>query len=171
MIMRKSFGTRLWAAAAVAATTALAAPVSANAQAEAHDLVLPPGQACSFALGIDVGGGQHGLVRDFVDREGTVVRSISAGTGSDLTFTNLANGRVVRTAANGAVTRTVFNADGTSTVTLTGHNVLILFPTDVPAGPSTTLYVGRVTYTVDAQGVYTLRATSGRARDLCAELA
>jgi len=29
-----------------------------------------------------------------------------------------------------------------------GHNVLILFPSDVPAGPSTTLYVGRVVFTV-----------------------
>jgi hypothetical protein len=64
----------------------------------------------------------------------------------------------------------VFNADGSRTVTLTGHNLLILFPTDVPPGPSTTLYVGRVVFTVDAGGVFTLESTSGRATDICAAL-
>lgn len=62
----------------------------------------------------------------------------------------------------------MFNADGSQTVTLTGHNILILFPTDVPAGPSTTLYVGRVVFTVDANGVTTLKSTSGTATDICA---
>ena len=65
---------------------------------------------------------------------------------------------------------TVVNAGGSQTVTLTGNNVLIMFPSDVPAGPSTTLYVGRVVYTVDAGGVFTLVSTSGRATDLCAAL-
>jgi hypothetical protein len=32
--------------------------------------------------------------------------------------------------------------------------VLILYPTDVPAGPSTTLNVGRVVFTIDTQGVH-----------------
>ena len=43
----------------------------------------------------------------------------------------------------------------------TGHNVLILFPTDVPAGPSTTLYVGRVVVTVDSDGVFAVTDTNG----------
>jgi hypothetical protein len=47
--------------------------------------------------------------------------------------------------------------------------VLILFPTDVPAGPSTTLYVGRVVFTVVGD-VFTLRSTSGTATDICAAL-
>ena len=57
------------------------------------------------------------------------------------------------------------------TTVMTGHNILILFPTDIPAGPSTTLYVGRVVFTVDANGVYTLGSTSGRSTDICAALA
>jgi hypothetical protein len=81
---------------------------------------------------------------------------------SQLTFTNLSGDATVALPANGAVANTVYNADGSQTVTLTGHNVLILFPTDVPAGPSTTLYVGRVVYTVDAQGVFMLQSTRGR---------
>ena len=64
----------------------------------------------------------------------------------------------------------VFNADGSQTVTVTGHNVLILFPSDVPAGPSTTLYVGRVVYTIGTDGVFTLVSTSGTATDICAAL-
>src|SRR3989442_5085073 len=46
--------------------------------------------------------------------------------------------------SNGAVTNVTKNPDGSETVVTTGHNILILFPTDVPAGPTTTLYVGRV---------------------------
>ena len=57
------------------------------------------------------------------------------------------------------------------TIQATGHNVVIFFPTDIPAGPSTTLYVGRVVYTVDAAGVFTLLSTSGRTTDLCVLLA
>ena len=55
-------------------------------------------------------------------------------------------------------------------MTLTGHNVLILFPSDVPAGPSTTLYVGRVVFTADVNGIFTLVSTSGTSTDLCAAL-
>jgi hypothetical protein len=45
-----------------------------------------------------------------------------------------------------------------------------VFPSDVPAGPSTTLYVGRVVYTVDVNGDFTLVSTRGTATDICAEL-
>ena len=48
---------------------------------------------------------------------------------------------------------------------------MFLFPTDIPAGPSTTLYVGRVVFDVNpATGVFTLKETRGRATDLCAAL-
>ena len=54
----------------------------------------------------------------------------------------------------------------------TGHNVIILFPTDFPAGPSTIQYVGRVLYTVSADGTntFTLRQVSGTRSDICAAL-
>ena len=64
----------------------------------------------------------------------------------------------------------MFNADGSQTLTVTGHNVLILFPTDVPAGPSTTLYVGRVVFTIGVDQVFTLKSASGKATDICAAL-
>jgi hypothetical protein len=40
----------------------------------------------------------------------------------------------------------------------------------VPAGPSTTLYVGRVAFTVGAGGAFTVVSTSGKATGICAAL-
>ena len=166
--MWRSFVKRMSVAAAVALTTALA--FSADAAVAAVHLKFPAGVACDFELAIDVAGGDKRVDRTFVDANGSTVRILSAGVGSQLTFTNLSNDATTAFPANGAVTQTVFNADGSQTVTLTGHNLLILFPTDVPPGPSTTLYVGRVVFTVDANFVYTLESTRGRATDICAAL-
>jgi hypothetical protein len=88
-----------------------------------------------------------------------------------LTFTNLATGKTLALSSNGSVERDTFNADRTiTTVDALGYNVIILFPTDVPAGPSTTLYVGRVVYTVDAAGVFRIQTHSGPTTDICAAL-
>ena len=89
-----------------------------------------------------------------------------------MTLTNQSTGKQVRLQPNGAVTRTTFNPDGqTRTVTSTGHIVLVLFPTDVPAGPSTTLIVGRVVYTADRAENFVVKRITGRTTDLCAALA
>ena len=167
--MWSSFSKRMSVAAAVALTTALAASADAALAAPFHD-EFDPGVACTFGLAVDGVGGDKRVERTFVDADGNPVRMLSAGVGSQLTFTNLSNDATIALRANGAVQRTVFNADGSVTVTSTGHNVLILFPSDVPAGPSTTLYVGRVVFTVDANGVFTVVSTSGTATDICAAL-
>lgn len=167
--MWRSFSRRVSVAAAVASTAALAVHAEAAGAAPFH-LELPAGTACTFGLAVDGVGGDHRVNRTFVDANGNPVRMLSAGVGSQLTFTNLSNDATVALPANGAVMKTVIHADGSQTVTTTGHNVLILFPSDVPAGPSTTLYVGRVVYTVDPAGVFTLVSTSGRAADICAAL-
>jgi hypothetical protein len=165
--MWRSFSKRMSVTAAVASTAALAVfPGPANAA----DLTFDAGVACSFELQVDVAGGDHLVSRTFVDANGNTVRTLNAGRGFQLTFTNADTGKTIALPANGSVTRTVINADGSQTVTLTGHNVLILFPTDVPAGPSTTLYVGRVVFTVDVNEVFTLVSTSGTATDICAAL-
>jgi len=63
------------------------------------------------------------------------------------------------------------HSDGTQTVSSTGHNGLILFPSDIPAGPTTTHYTGRIVYNVNLQtGVFTLVSTAGQERDICSEL-
>lgn len=96
---------------------------------------------------------------------------MSAGTGSALTFTNLVTAATYQTSFNGAVTQVRPDPDGSSAYTTTGHNVLILSPTDITVGPSTTLYVGRVVFTVDAANRFEVTSVSARSIDICAVLA
>jgi hypothetical protein len=131
---------------------------------------LPAGVACpDFALKVEVRGGNQ-VMKEFRDKNGNVVRMLSAGKGSELSFINLSTGATLSLTTGGSVTHTTLNPDGSQTVTGTGHNVLIFFPTDVPAGPSTTLYQGRIVYTVDPNGVSTLQEVSGKTTDICAAL-
>jgi hypothetical protein len=119
----------------------------------------PAGLACTFDLRIDGSGGNQ-IERDFFDKNGNLVRSIMAGTGSALTFTNVDTGATVSTKSNGAVSHVTYNSDGSSTSVLT----------DVPAGPSTTLYVGCVVFTADTSANFTLQGHSGTATNICAAL-
>jgi len=132
-------------------------------------LDFPAGSACTFELRIDGTGGNQ-VYREFFDRNDNLVRSLTAGTGSALTFTNVGTGASLSTKSNGAVTHIAYNADGSYTYVTTGHNILILFPTDVPAGPTTTLYVGRVVFNSDSAFNFTLLNHSGTATDVCAAL-
>jgi len=154
-------------AAVLAALTLTAAqPASAD-----FVLTLPAGTACQdFDLQlVSTGGSQP---KTFTDKNGNEVRVLIAGKGALLTYTNLNSGDSVTIKTGGSVTSIRPNSDGTHTWTATGHNGLILFPTDVPAGPTTTQYIGRIVFTVDdTTGVFTLLSTSGSARDICAELA
>ena len=159
---------RKWAAAAVAAGV-LSIAVPGPAAAADFDFVFPAGTACEFELRV-TGTGGSAITREFTDPEGNTVRTLMAGRGVDLTFTNVVTDATVSLKGNGSVISTTLDPDGSSTVRSTGHNVLIMFPTDVPAGPSTTLYVGQVTYGVDAQGTFTITGSSGRTRDICDEL-
>jgi hypothetical protein len=125
---------------------------------------LPAGLACSFALLLEsTDSNTH--TKTFKDG-----KIISAGRGAVLTFTNQSTGKSLTINSNGSVSKTTPNGDDTNTVQATGHNVIILFPTDQPPGPSTILYVGRVVYT-DADGTFTVQSTSGKQTDICAQLA
>jgi hypothetical protein len=114
------------------------------------------------------GGKSH--THDFTDESGTLIGSVTAGRGQALTFTNLSTGATYSTRSNGAVQQVEYHSDFSTTLTTTGHNILIFFPTDVPAGPSTTLQVGRVVVDIDPNGVFTLRSVAGRSVDICAAL-
>ncbi len=142
---------------------------SAAADPQNAPLVFPAGTACAFPLTVEISGTSK-VTREFRDRQGNVVRTLVAGTGSSSTFINTASHKEFQLKANGAVMRTVYNPDGTATVTTGGHVVIFLFPTDVPAGPSTTLYVGQVVYLTDSASNFTVLRTSGRATDICALL-
>jgi hypothetical protein len=147
-------------------------PATAADSPDVMVIDLPAGVACNnFDLRVEIRGGPQ-VVKEFTDKNGNVVRMLSAGKGSALSFTNLSTGATFSLKSNGSVTHTTLHPDGSSTVALTGHNVLVLFPTDVPAGPSTTLHVGRVVYTVDTSPnqVFTVQQVSGKTTDICAAL-
>ncbi|MFB0840323.1 hypothetical protein ACETK3_20260 [Arthrobacter sp. E44] len=150
------------------------AALFATAQpAEADDpIVLDPGLGCpGFALQLQGTGGNL-QTKDFYDKNGNKVRTITAGKGVLLTYTNLSTGKSITFDTSGSVSKTTYNADGTYTVRASGHNGLVLFPSDVPAGPTTTQYTGTIVYTIDpTTGVFTLVSSSGQAVDVCAALA
>jgi hypothetical protein len=165
----KTKTTRRLAAAALLGACVLvtASPASAAASTD-----LPAGIACpDFPLRI---AGSDGRVRvkEFTDKSGKVVlRILQVATGVVLTYTNLTTQKSVSIKTSGSVWHIVNNPDETQTWTMTGHNGLILFPTDIPAGPTTTQYNGRVVFNFDpANGFAEVISTSGRARDICAEL-
>lgn len=163
-------------APAALAAAALVAPAQPALAAEPD--ILPAGVGCAdFNLGISSTGGKL-QTREFVDRNGNVVRIITAGKGVLLTYTNYGSdpdnpeaGESITFRTDGSVSNTVVNPDGSRTVTATGHNGIVMFPTDIPAGPSTTQYLGRVVYTISTEGVWTLVSSSGTATDVCAALA
>ncbi len=141
-----------------------ALPLAASAQTYFE---LPAPLACSdFDLGIDSSDNNQQF-KEFKDADGNVVRTLSTGTGSAVKITNLGSGKTYSTKSNGANTQTRYNADGSSTVTATGHTVLIMFPTDIPPGPSTRLIVGRLVYSVSTDGVWSIQSISGKTSDIC----
>lgn len=128
-------------------------------------ITLPAGTACpGFAVSISGSGGNSS---DKIVGNG---RIITTGTGSNLVFTNVATGETLALKSNGAPKQTTTNEDGTLTVTSEGHQVIVLFPTDTPPGPSTTLIVGRVVYTVDAAGNFVVQSVHGNTTNICAKL-
>ena len=125
------------------------------------------GEACTFPLTVTASGelkGPSGRLSASGSRE------LTAGRGRTLRFANTASGADLEVAASGSVSRITSTSASTYDQTLSGHNVLILYPTDVPAGPSTTLYIGKVTFHVDRDGVFTVTQKSGSATDICALL-
>ena len=129
---------------------------------------LPAGLACDFALAVEISGGTQ-VSKVFTDKDGNLL-ALTAGKGSQNTYTNLSTGETFTQTASGSVARVTTYPDGSMKWVTTGHNSLILFPSDVPAGPSTTLTAGRVVFTVDTNGVFTVTEVSGKTTDICAEL-
>ena len=156
---------------AAALTTGLASSASANppTPVEAAIYNFDPGVACTFPLTVSA---TSGLLRsnEFNNGPKGTVRQILVGTGVSYTFENASTGaRITIKAAGSAIHTSV--VDGVQTVDLNGQNIVIFFPSDVPAGPSTTLYQGRVVYTVDlATGISTLVSTTDKGLNICSTL-
>lgn len=163
----------LMGSAAAIATVGLSVP--ASAAEPTYVMPFEAGVACEFPLTIELWGEGSQVYREFTDKDGTVIRSLQAGTGFAITYRNEDTKEFMSTKSNGAVSHTRYNADKSSITQMTGHTVLIMYLTDVPAGPSTTLYTGQVTIhnsPADANGFYvtTLVKETGKKVDICAAL-
>lgn len=168
--MKTAFGLRILMALMSLAVVAPASSAERPPTAPDVSIDLPAGLACTgFDMRIEIwGAGRE--PREFRDRNGNVVRILEAGKGNTLAFTNLDTLTSYVVGGTGSVQHTVVNPDGTSTVSNTGHNVIIFFPSDVPAGPSTKQYIGKIVYTVDQNGTFTLQSAKGREIDICAAI-
>lgn len=155
--------TRGWSYAVATILAAAGVTFSASAASADFTVHFAAGQACSFALDVSGTGGNR-----VTPPHATGGKVISGGTGSALTFSG--NGKSVSFPSNGAVTITQTRAGGASTLELMGHNVVFLFPTDNPAGPSTTLIVGREVINVDSAGNFDVLSVSGTQTNICALL-
>ena len=158
--------------------SAIATPMLALALGSANHVnaadasfTLPAGLAClGFDLTININFSDHQVFKEWTDENGMPVRLLTAGKGNDLEFVNEDTGTTFSIMGNGSVSHTTINHDGSSTTSAEGHNVIILFPTDEPPGPTTIQYVGRVVYTVDADATFILQNVVGRSTDICAAL-
>lgn len=155
----------------IVAASLLMLMMGTSAVPVAAAVVYPAGIACpGFDLQV-AAGDQHGksVWHEFYDRDGNFVRGIAAGTGAEITFTNMTSGESLTLPSNGAGNIQRPTPTGATLATF-GHMVIIMFPTDVPAGPSTTLFIGRVVFSIDRDGVWTLQSAAGRSIDICAAL-
>lgn len=157
---------RRLAAAMIAASLG---PAAQSAFAQGFSFAWRAGLACDFKLQIHGYGGNF-RIDEFHDKNNNVVRTITVSKGFGLVFTNTESGAELALKGDEAVQRATISPDGSSTDVSTGHNVLILSPSDGPAGPSTTLYVCRLVFSVDALGILTLTPATGTSMDICAAL-
>ena len=164
---RSRRATGLATLASLGLMIALAGPAAAAEPTFQMDFAA--GEACAgFALHVDGYGEGSQAVRQFAGRGGTAL-SLFAGTGWAMTFSNASTDATISTTSNGSVQWTTVFPDGSQKMALMGHGAVILFPTD-NGGPSTTLYAGRVTVDISADGVWTVTKTAGTASDICAAL-
>ena len=165
---------RVAAVAVVVSAMVVGGEVGSAAAVDKHDATLPEGLACAdFGLGLDFGEDSRNL-REFTDASGNPVRAILAGRAGSVTLTRLdAEGEdtdiTLTVGAKGSKWNIVFNSDGSQTITTSGHLVFFIFPTDVPPGPSSTLYIGRVVFI--QHGTFSeVLSHEGSTTDLCAAL-
>jgi len=156
----------LAATASMAVLLAAASPAAAAEPAFAVDF--DAGVVCPDTILHVEGFGAGAPVYHEFTMPGGTARILSAGTGFALTFSSPDTDGSLALDANGAVNWMTSRPGEGTLMTLTGHNVVFLFPAD--GGPSTTLYVGRVQISVAADGVWTVERTAGTALDVCAAI-
>jgi hypothetical protein len=171
-IMTQTFRMRL--AHFLTATCLAVVGVSNQSIADPLMIPLPQGLACpDFGLTLEITSPDNRVEKTFFDKNGNPVRYLAAGKGNQLLFTNTTSGTVLSVRTGGSVEHVTLNRDGTQTWVTTGHEVLIMFPSDQPPGPTTTLYIGRLVFTIDPSNsnFTAIQSFTGKSTDICAALA
>jgi len=185
--MKNTSATR-YALPVLLAAALFAAPQAANASpsAEKNDdkltvtvtgprddlhIDLKAGLACpGFPVHVDLTGSQT-RTKTFTNKAGKTVRTIESGNGYVRTYINSDTGKKVVFPSKHFTADTTFDKNGLGTVVSTGRFGIIMFPTDVPAGPSTTEYKGRVVYKITPTSDITIKNVQAKTIDVCAMLA
>jgi hypothetical protein len=152
---------------ATATVLALAAMIVVAQPAAAIDL--PEGIGCSFPWRIE--GGEFPPERKtFTDPNGNPI-TVLAGKSGAVTYTNLDTNKSLTFQSRGTALRITERSDGTQLLEFSGNVGIILFPSDVPAGPSTTQINGRLVLSFDpATGFTVVLKQVGNQIDVCARL-
>jgi hypothetical protein len=166
---------RIAAVAVIASATVLGGVAGPAAAVDDHAAEFPAGEVCAdFGVGLDFGEDSRAFRHEFTDTNGNVVRAILAGRAGSVTLTRLDSKGddteiTLTVDAKGSAWNIVFNSDGSQTITTHGHLVFFIFPTDVPPGPASTLYIGRVVF--KQVGTFSeILSHTGTTTDLCAAL-
>ena len=156
----------------------MALPVVFAVPAAAKPVFVPPdfsinnyaaGELCEFAVRTESGGGVF-VEKESVDKDGNAVLT-QHGVLNTFEITNLETGKTFTLQGKGFSLKAITAPNGTVTIYGSGHILYQLFPTDVPAGPSWLLFIGRVVITEAGDPVVgTVEETNGRTIDLCARV-
>jgi hypothetical protein len=158
------------AAATVFATAILLGGAASTASAAEHDFTFDAGVACDFPLALD-GGAPPPVRKTFTDPNGNPIVVLSAGKSGAVTYTNLDTTESLTFPSRGTALRDTTQSDGTHLLEFSGNVGLLLFPSDVPAGPSTTQINGRLVLSFDpATGFTVVLKQEGNQIDVCAAL-
>jgi hypothetical protein len=153
---------------ATATVLALAAMIVVAQPASAAPIDLPAGLGCTFPLRID-GGAFPPERTTFTDPNGNPI-TVLAGKSGAVTYTNLDTNKSLTFQSRGTALR-ITELDGTQLLEFSGNVGIILFPSDVPAGPSTTQINGRLVLSFNpATGFTVVLKQEGNQIDVCARL-
>lgn len=140
-------------------TVATIAIGAAAAPANAQDFVFPSCPGFDVGVTIESSAGNPPNVGP---------RAVFLAGTNKVTLENMETGATLSVRTAGAAMTTA-GPNGSTIITISGPNLLFLFPTD-PGGPSTTLYQGQLVLNQGADGVTTIISSTGRTVDLCAAL-
>jgi hypothetical protein len=127
----------------------------------------PAGLACGFEVASQTVTNNEFTTTFPAETNGDVVQLVTGSVAQR--FTNVATGKTLSATLSGPGT-IVFHPDGSVTARAEGPSVLILFPGDIPSGPSFVINYGQYVVNITASGQFIVQKQTGAQFDVCAAL-